>query len=50
MTGSISDFASRTYASVAVPRELAFGAGSSGMIRVSTATSSSAAMAQMARR
>ena len=45
MTGSISDFASRTCASVAVPRELAFGAGSSGMIRVSTATSSSAATA-----
>jgi len=45
MTGSISDFASRTCASTIVPRELALGAGSSGMIRVSTATSSSAATA-----
>ena len=45
MTGSIFDFASRTCASTTVPRELALGAGSSGMIRVSTATSSSAATA-----
>ena len=45
MTGSISDFASRTCASTTVPRELALGAGSSGVIRVSTATSSSAATA-----
>ena len=49
MTGSICDFASRTCASTTVPRELALGAGSSGMIRVSTATSSSAATAQMAK-
>ena len=46
MTGSIFDFASRTCASTTVPRELALGAGSSGMIRVSTATSSSAASAE----
>ena len=46
MTGSIFDFASRTCASATVPRELALGAGSSGMIRVSTATSSSAASAE----
>ena len=45
MTGSIFDFASRTCASTTVPRELALGAGSSGMIHVSTATSSSAATA-----
>ena len=45
MTGSIFDFASRTCASTTVPRELALGAGSSGVIRVSTATSSSAATA-----
>ena len=46
MTGSIFDFASRTCASATVPRELALGAGSSGVIRVSTATSSSAASAE----
>ena len=46
MTGSIFDFASRTCASTTVPRELALGAGSSGVIRVSTATSSSAASAE----
>ena len=46
MTGSISDFAGRTCASTIMPRELALGAGSSGMIRVSTATSSSAASAR----
>ena len=32
MTGSSSDFSSRTYASVAVPRELAFGASSRGSV------------------
>ena len=32
MTGSSSDFSSRTYASVAVPRELAFGASSCGSV------------------
>ena len=32
MTGSISDFASRTCASTTVPRELAFGACSRGSV------------------
>ena len=34
MTGSISDFWSRTYASVAVPRGRASGAGSRGIVSV----------------
>ena len=43
MTGSISDFASRTCASTTVPRELAFGACSRGSVCAWATTTSSTA-------